>query len=342
MSNLRSKVGGVRPGHLALFEAIKHARFRQAQLLVEGGADVNGRSEKGEPSLVTSCIQVEDGRSRARFCQLLLQAGADVNARDGNGQTALMHAAILGCQHVVNLLLDHGLTDVNAQDTRGNTALMYAGIFGHEEIVKTMLNPHKQNPNLHFQLNLRNYSGSTAADLARHKGHVRLELALRVYDSKINKFDQQVAKHRPLQQLKLEESQTQPPNRPPTPAHLHLLPNLDLNASVRSEPDMNRDSIHSRRLRLSDSALSRIRSEPHGLDQLPRQVTSDSYEEVVDLTDNSCEIQTITNAMDEVRLPPILPPRTLHLLAGKEGRRKSLKRKKDGRESAHVPLIDAK
>lgn len=58
--------------------------------------------------------------------KLLIDAGADVDARSEKGTTALMLAAknSKGVD-VINLLLEKG-ADVNARDDKGNTALTYA------------------------------------------------------------------------------------------------------------------------------------------------------------------------------------------------------------------------
>ena len=58
-------------------------------------------------------------------CNLLLENGAVVDARDRDWHTPLMLAAIYGCNHSVQSLVNRG-ADVNAKTLVGNTAMIYA------------------------------------------------------------------------------------------------------------------------------------------------------------------------------------------------------------------------
>ena len=67
-----------------------------------------------------AAVNAQDGIIRD-----LLDAGADINARDNKGKTALMFATVNGYQLVVQTLVDSG-ADVNSLDKEGNTALIMA------------------------------------------------------------------------------------------------------------------------------------------------------------------------------------------------------------------------
>ena len=57
--------------------------------------------------------------------KVLIDRGADVNAKDEKGETTLMYAARSGNLEVVKFLVDKG-ADVNAKDSNGATALSIA------------------------------------------------------------------------------------------------------------------------------------------------------------------------------------------------------------------------
>ena len=91
--------------------------FENAQLLLNWGADANGRDNSGRTALWYAAISDNTG-----FITLLLEHGADVNARDEAGRTALMNAADLCYTWDVRALLDGG-ADPSILDKRGRTAL---------------------------------------------------------------------------------------------------------------------------------------------------------------------------------------------------------------------------
>ena len=86
---------------------------------------------EGVPELVRAA-----GRGETEKIRLLIDEGADVNGRDGNGLTPLMHAARGGHAEAVELLLESG-ADASAQAgstalyISGATALLLATASGH-------------------------------------------------------------------------------------------------------------------------------------------------------------------------------------------------------------------
>ena len=68
----------------------------------------------------------------------LIEAGADVNAKNEKGGTALMYASIVGNLEILEKLIEKG-ADIDAKSARGWTALMLASHRGHIEIVERLI-----------------------------------------------------------------------------------------------------------------------------------------------------------------------------------------------------------
>jgi ankyrin repeat protein len=103
------------------------------KILLEAGADVNGRGTGGDGALYAA----SEDRNVA-VVQMLLDAGADVNAQGGLYANVLQAASISGSEHVVRMLLDAG-ADVNAQGGYYGNALQAASYPESEPIVRMLL-----------------------------------------------------------------------------------------------------------------------------------------------------------------------------------------------------------
>jgi len=102
-----------------LLNACKDGDLEKVKQLLEEGADVNVKDEKGRTALMFASWY-----GHKKVVKQLLEKGADVNAREyKDGETALMWAAAKGDKKVVKLLLESG-ADVNAKNKGGWTALM--------------------------------------------------------------------------------------------------------------------------------------------------------------------------------------------------------------------------
>ena len=77
-------------------------------------------------------------KNQPKVVGLLIEAGADVDGRAPNGCTALMFAAGEGQIEVVNVLLEKG-ADPRAETLEHTTALTNAVAGGHTEIVRLLL-----------------------------------------------------------------------------------------------------------------------------------------------------------------------------------------------------------
>ena len=114
-------------GNTPLACAIEAGQSEVAQLLVDSGADLNGRSRQGMP------LYIAARGGHVQIVELLLAKRAEVNASGGAVGTALHGAAAMGQKEIVELLLAKG-ADVNARTTNGITPLAAADLMGQTEV----------------------------------------------------------------------------------------------------------------------------------------------------------------------------------------------------------------
>ena len=102
------------------------------KLLLDGGANVNLKSQLGSTALTLAADQPEKAR-------LLIAKGADVNAATKSGRTPLMIAAHCdGCSAIVKLLLEKG-ANAKAKDGTQRTALLEAATSNDMESVRLLV-----------------------------------------------------------------------------------------------------------------------------------------------------------------------------------------------------------
>ena len=116
-------------------------------LLVDLGADVNAKDDKGSTALIEASY-----RGDRETVSALVEIGADMNAKDNYGNTALIIASHEGYTDTVSILLKNG-ADVNEITKDGSTALMRASGEGHSETVSVLL---KNGADLHAKDNNEN------------------------------------------------------------------------------------------------------------------------------------------------------------------------------------------
>jgi ankyrin repeat protein len=137
-------------GQDALLEAAQKGDKETIEVLLQRGADVNGRGLASESLLMAAVrdtwVMGEPGTPLRRvsdrrkdMAEFLLAKGADVAHRDGNGETALLVAARgKDAAEVVALLIERG-ADVHALNKDGETALHKAAWASCAETIEVLL-----------------------------------------------------------------------------------------------------------------------------------------------------------------------------------------------------------
>lgn len=140
-------------GVTALHAAVEVGNIEIAQLLLNSGANINGRD-----SLKRTPLMMLDDDATPELLQLLLRYGAKINLTDKKGATALAHFAEYDEPDMVRLFVSAG-ANANAVNKAGETALMAAAAAGNVEVVKALLESGAS-------ANPRSKSGETAWDTA--------------------------------------------------------------------------------------------------------------------------------------------------------------------------------
>lgn len=162
-------------GRTPLHDAVRQARHRIIELLLDSGLSIDAQDDSGCTPLhyaAWECpdsivrllldnkadteIQAEDGwtplmyavtrsdNPDASIAQLLLESGANCSACDNDGRTALHHAAIRARTHKAAVLLQYR-ANVNAKDNRGITPLDLAeNRKGFEDVAQLLLTKKKE------------------------------------------------------------------------------------------------------------------------------------------------------------------------------------------------------
>ena len=118
------------------FTPLMQAAFKgdldQVRLLVEAGADVDGRSGDGRRPLMVAAFGPRP--EHTAIVEFLVQAGASLDARDHfSGWTALMVASALGNVASAEALIEAG-ADIDIQDDDDLTAFHIASLAAQETL----------------------------------------------------------------------------------------------------------------------------------------------------------------------------------------------------------------
>ena len=127
-------------------------------LLIEHGADMNGRGIHGDTPLLRA-----SRNAKLEAGQCLLDRGANINARDRQGHTPLMDAVCQGQVDFARMLLERGAV-IDAQSEFGMTALHYAVGNKYPRAVQLLLEHGAD-------VEVRNNAGDTPPELALSRGY---------------------------------------------------------------------------------------------------------------------------------------------------------------------------
>jgi hypothetical protein len=116
-----------------LHVAIRRAGPEITKLLLDYGADVDAKDDKGEPALYTA---VKEGK--LPLVKLLLERGADPNIKGGLTGNALNLAIMKGLRKIAETLLNHGANNESSGGPYGD-ALHVAVAWGKVDIVELLL-----------------------------------------------------------------------------------------------------------------------------------------------------------------------------------------------------------
>jgi len=84
-------------------------------------------------TLVDACTY-----GRVEVVEILIERGADIEGKDDYGDTPLIEASASGRVEVVEILVERG-ADIEAKDYYGNTPLLIASMDEHVEVVKFLI-----------------------------------------------------------------------------------------------------------------------------------------------------------------------------------------------------------
>lgn len=116
-----------------LIQAAEAGDIATVLRLIQEGADINGRDDRGR----TAVIAATHG-NQADTVRALIEAGADINIRDNRMDNPFLYAGAEGLLDILKLTIDAG-ADTKLTNRFGGTALIPAAERGHVEIVRELL-----------------------------------------------------------------------------------------------------------------------------------------------------------------------------------------------------------
>lgn len=172
-------------GNTPLLNAARQGEVESARVLLEAGAEVDGRGGAMTP-LTAAALQ-----GHAILARLLIRNGADVDLIGGNGLTALMTAVKLNQVEVARVLLENGAS-TRVRDRDGQNLLGVAVYENYPEMLALLLK-HGVDPNT----TLTDRSGQTALYWAEYLNRPELVALLRNAGAKPAGAQTEIVESRP-------------------------------------------------------------------------------------------------------------------------------------------------
>lgn len=128
-----------RAGTRTFLEAMQAGKVHLARFVLDAldRSIIDCRAEQGRTPLMVA-VGLPDPAMRSRFVRLLLEQGAAVNLRDERGRTALSLACERGHLDAVQLLVQFS-GDPEATDSAGNSPVMWAAACGHGAVLEFLV-----------------------------------------------------------------------------------------------------------------------------------------------------------------------------------------------------------
>ena len=119
--------------HTALFCAVHQKHAEVVEVLIDAGADVEGKDDSG------SLLQLACKKGNTAIVKMLVEAGAEVRVTDNERTTCLILASANGHTETVRYLAGLKDVDVNHADDEDSTALYSAVDKGHVDVVQVLI-----------------------------------------------------------------------------------------------------------------------------------------------------------------------------------------------------------
>ncbi|MBT8383496.1 MAG: ankyrin repeat domain-containing protein, partial [Ignavibacteria bacterium] len=101
---------------------------------IKAGSDLNVVEPTRESTPLITAAALE----RPEAAEILIEGGADINYQNADGSTALHTAIAFSKTELAEILIDAGI-DLNIKNNDGSTALHTAAFFCNTEVVKALL-----------------------------------------------------------------------------------------------------------------------------------------------------------------------------------------------------------
>ena len=118
----------------ALHVAAQENHAEVVEVLIDAGADIEAKNEKGSSPLHRACSE-----GALDTVKLLVKAGAGVRVADNRGETCLMYAVYRGHTETVRTLLCMPEVDVNQSSNSGLTPLRNAVLRKHSDVSQLLI-----------------------------------------------------------------------------------------------------------------------------------------------------------------------------------------------------------